>query len=90
MMFKSGDCAGQERCSGSPSCSSNNDWTVPAVWMGALFYWKTALLFRNNVWIMGWNWLPNLSMYSLTAVQTLRVIMGPTEYCTMILLPKPS
>jgi hypothetical protein len=39
------------------------DWTVPAVWIGALF-WKTALLFRNNGWIMGCTWLPKISSSS--------------------------
>jgi hypothetical protein len=36
MMFKSRDCAGQGRCWSSPSCSSNHDWTVLAVWMGTV------------------------------------------------------
>jgi hypothetical protein len=47
MMFRFGDCAGQGRCWISPLCSSNHDWTVPAVWMGALSSWKTASLFRG-------------------------------------------
>jgi hypothetical protein len=34
VMFKCGDCAGQGRCWSSPSCSSNHDWTILAVWMG--------------------------------------------------------
>jgi hypothetical protein len=33
VMFKCGDCAGQGKCWSSPSCSSNNDWTVAAVWI---------------------------------------------------------
>jgi hypothetical protein len=90
VMFRSGECAGQGRCWSSPSCSSNHDRTVPAVWMGALSSWKTASLFGHNVWIMGCTWLPNLSMYSLAVIRPWRVIMGPTEYCTIILLPKPS
>jgi hypothetical protein len=52
--------------------------------------WSTASLFGNNFWIMGCIWLPNLSTYSLAAIRLWRVIMGPTEYCTMILLPKSS
>jgi hypothetical protein len=54
IMLKSGYCAGQRRCWSSPSCCSNHDWTVPAVWLEALSSWKTALLFRNNVWLVGW------------------------------------
>jgi hypothetical protein len=52
--------------------------------------WKTASLFRNNIWIMGCTWLPNLSMYSLVVIRPWRVIMGPTKYRTTIPLPKPS
>jgi hypothetical protein len=48
MTLKSGNCAGQGRCWSSPSCSSNHVWTVPAVWMGALSYWKTPSLFENR------------------------------------------
>jgi hypothetical protein len=40
--------------------------------------------------IMACNWLPNLSMYSLAVIRPWRVIFGPTEYCTTILLPKSS
>jgi hypothetical protein len=89
IMFKSGDCAGQGRCWSSPSCSSNHDWTVPAVPFSS---WKAASLFGNNVWIMGCIWLPNLSTstYSLAVIRSWRVIMGAKEYCTTILLPKPS
>jgi hypothetical protein len=60
------------------------------LWRGALLPWKTALLFGWNVWIMGCTWLPNLFTYSLAVIRPWRVIMGPTEYCTTILLPKPS
>jgi hypothetical protein len=41
-MFKSGECAGQRRCRSSASCSSNHDWTVPAVWKAAFLSWRTA------------------------------------------------
>jgi hypothetical protein len=85
VLFRSGDCAGQGRCWCSPLCSSNHDWTVPAV-----SSWKTASLFGNNVWFMGCTRLPNLSTYSLAVIRPWRVIMGPTEHCTMTLLPKPS
>jgi hypothetical protein len=57
--------------------------------IGAFFSWKTASSF-GNVWIMGCTWLPNLSTYSLAVIQPWKVIMGPTEYCTTILVPKPS
>jgi hypothetical protein len=40
IILKSRDSAGQVSCWSSPSCSSNYDWTVPAVWMGALSSWK--------------------------------------------------
>jgi hypothetical protein len=60
MLLKSGDCAGQERCWRSSSCSSNYDWTVPVLWMRALTSWKSASLFGNNAWIMGCTWLHNL------------------------------
>jgi hypothetical protein len=50
------------------------------MWMGAFLPWKTASLFRNNIWIMGCTWLSNLSTYSLTVIWLWRVIMGPTEY----------
>jgi hypothetical protein len=60
------------------------------VWMGALSTWRTVSLFGNNVWIMGCTWLPNMSTYFLAVIHPWRVIMGPTEYCTTILLPKPS
>jgi hypothetical protein len=46
-------------------------------------------LFRN-VWLMGCTLLSNLPMYFLAVVWPWRVIMRPTEYCTMILLPKQS
>jgi hypothetical protein len=58
--------------------------------MGALSSWKRASLFGNNIRIMGCTWLSNLPMYSLAVIQAWRVIIGPTEYCTMILMPKPS
>jgi hypothetical protein len=90
MMFKSGDYAGQGRCWSSPLCSPNHDRTVSAVWLGALSSCKTASLFRYNVWIIGCTWLPNLSTYSLAIIRPWRIIMGPREYCTTILLPKPS
>jgi hypothetical protein len=89
-MFRSGDCAEHGRCWSSPSCFSIYDWTVPAMWMGVLSSWKTASLFRNNIWIMECTWLPNLSTYFLAVIRPWRVIMGPAEYCTMILLPQPS
>jgi hypothetical protein len=38
----------------------------------------------------GCTWSPNLSTYSLTVIRPWRVIMGPTEFYTTILLPKPS
>jgi hypothetical protein len=89
-MFICGDCAGQGRCRSSPSCSSNHDWTVPAVWMVTLSSRKIASLFGNKVWFMGCASLRNLSTYSLAVIQPWKVIMGPREYCTTILLPKPS
>jgi hypothetical protein len=58
--------------------------------LGALSSWKTASLFRNNIWIMGYIWLPNPSTYSLAVIWPWMVIMEPTEYRTVILLPKPS
>jgi hypothetical protein len=58
--------------------------------LGHLSSWKTALFFGYNVWIMGCTWLPNLSTYSLAVIRPWRVTMGPTENCTMTLLPKPS
>jgi hypothetical protein len=90
VMLRCDDFAGQGKCWSSPSCSSNHDWTVRAVWMGTVVFLKTASLFGNNVWIMGCTWLPNLSTYSLAAILPWRVIMGQTEYCITILLPKPS
>jgi hypothetical protein len=45
--------------------------------------------FENNVWIMGCTWLPNLSTYSLAVIRSWRIIMGPTQYSTTILLPEP-
>jgi hypothetical protein len=89
MMFKSGDCSAQVQCWSSPSCSSNHDWTVPAVWLGTLSSWKTSSLFGNKVWIVEYTWLPNLSKYSLAVTRPWRVIMGPTGYCTTVLLPEP-
>jgi hypothetical protein len=50
------------------------------VWMGALASWRTASLFRNNVWIIRCTWLPNLSMHPLAVIWSSRVIIGPTEY----------
>jgi hypothetical protein len=80
VVCRSSDCAGQGRCWSSPSCSSNYDWIVPAVWMEALSSWKSASLFENNAWIVGCTWLPNLSAYSLEVIRPWKVIMGPTEY----------
>jgi hypothetical protein len=57
---------------------------------GALSPSKTASLFGNNIWIMTCTWLHNMSTCSLTVIRPWRVIMGPTEYGTMILLPKQS
>jgi hypothetical protein len=87
IMFKSGNYAGQGSCWSSPSCSSNHDWTVPAVWMGSLSSYKTESLFGNNVWIMGCTWLHNLSKHFLAVIRPWRVIVGATDY--NILLPKP-
>jgi hypothetical protein len=57
----------------------------------ALWTWKTASLFGNDIWIVGCNCLPNLSAYSLAVIQPWRVLqVGPADYCTTILLPKPS
>jgi hypothetical protein len=36
------------------------------------------------------SWLHNLSAYPLAVYRPWRVIMGPTEYCTTIMLPKQS
>jgi hypothetical protein len=58
--------------------------------VGGIAVWENCIVVRNNVWIMGCTWLPNLSTYSLAVILPWRVIMGPTEYCTTILLPKPS
>jgi hypothetical protein len=47
--------------------------------------WKTAPLFRNNVWIVGCTWLSNLSMYvySLAVIWPSRAIMGTVPwYCS--------
>jgi hypothetical protein len=74
------DYAGQGRCWFSPSCSSNRDWTVPAVWIEALSSWTTASFFGNNVWILGCIWLLNLSMYPLAVIRLWRVIMGQTGF----------
>jgi hypothetical protein len=79
VIFRCGDCAGQGRCCSS-SCSSNHDWTVPAVWMGVLASGQTASLFGNNVRILGCTWLPSLSTYSLAVIRPWRAINGPTEY----------
>jgi hypothetical protein len=57
---------------------------------GGIIVLETALLFGNNTWIMRYTWLPNLSTYSLAVIRPWRVIMGPTEYCYTVLLPKPS
>jgi hypothetical protein len=50
-----------------------------AVWMGALSSWKN-ISFGNNIWNMGFTWLPNLAKYSLAVIRSWMVIMGPTEY----------
>jgi hypothetical protein len=47
-------------------------------------------LFGSNFWITEWNRLPNLSTYSPAVIRPWRVIIGPTKYCTTILLLKPS
>jgi hypothetical protein len=44
MMLEYGDCADQGRYWSSPSCSSNHDWTVPAVWIGALSFSKKYII----------------------------------------------
>jgi hypothetical protein len=31
--------------------------------------WETASLFGNNVWIMGYTWLPNLSAHFLAVIR---------------------
>jgi hypothetical protein len=90
MIFKSSDWASHERCWNLPSCSSNHDSSSSYVNGGTVFFLETESLFVNNIWIKGCIWLPNLSMYSLAVIQPWKIIMKPTEYCTMILLPKPS
>ena len=50
MIFKSGDCIGQGRCWSASPCSSNQDWTLPAVCMGESSSWKIASLLGNNIW----------------------------------------
>jgi hypothetical protein len=84
IMFKSGDYADQGRCWSSPSCCSNHDRIVLSVWMGALSSWKTASLFRTNVWIMGCTWLLNLSTYSLSVIRSWKVIQNTVlrYFCT--------
>jgi hypothetical protein len=77
MMFKFGNCAGRGSCRSSRPCFSNHDSTVPAVWFGAFSPRKTALLFGNNIWIVGCTWLPNLSMYSLAVNFPWGVIIWP-------------
>jgi hypothetical protein len=39
---------------------------------------------------MGCTWLSNFFKYSLAVILPWRLIIGLREYCTMILLPKPS
>jgi hypothetical protein len=90
MMSKSDDCAGHGRCWSTPSCFSNHDRTVPAVWMGPLSSWKTASLFGYNVLIMGCTLITQPVHILSCNIQPWRVIMGSTEYCTTILLPKRS
>jgi hypothetical protein len=85
IVFKSGEYAGQGRCWSSPSCPSNHDWTVQAVWIGTLSSWKTASLFGNNVWIMGCTLLLNLSMYSLGVIRPWRVIMDQQNIAAQII-----
>jgi hypothetical protein len=46
---------------------------------GALSSLETALLFGNNVWIMVYTCLPNLSTYFLAVIRPWRIIMGLTE-----------
>jgi hypothetical protein len=80
MIFKYGNCFGLERLSSSPSGSSNYYWTVSAVRMEVLLSWRTASFFRNNIGIMGYTWLPNLSTYFRAVTWSRRAKMGPTEY----------
>ena len=44
LRVKCGDCAGQRRCWSASSYCSNQDWTLLAVCMGELSYWKIASL----------------------------------------------
>jgi hypothetical protein len=58
--------------------------------MGASLSWKTASFFGNNVWIVVYTWLSNLSTYFFAVIRPWKVIMGTRECCTTTLLPKLS
>jgi hypothetical protein len=75
---RSGDCDGQGRWRNSPSCSSNHDWTVPAVWIG---HYRLGELHRCSeiTFDHGMHLIAQLSTYSLAVIRPWRVIMGPTD-----------
>jgi hypothetical protein len=81
VMFRSGDCAGQE------------DAEVHLHVLEAVTEQFQLCKWGHHseiTWIMGCTLLSNLPTYSLAVIGPWRVIMGPTKYCTTILLSKPS
>jgi hypothetical protein len=62
-------------------------WTMTEQFQ--LCEWGYCHLWKmHNIWIMGCTWLHNF-MYSLAVIRPWSIIMGPTKYCTTILLSKP-
>jgi hypothetical protein len=87
-MFKCHDCSGQGRRWSSPSCSSIMTEQFQ------LCEWEHCHLGKvHHCSEMSGSWdaCDYLPVHILPCViRPRRIIMGPTEYCTMLLLPKPS
>jgi hypothetical protein len=54
--------------------------TLLALCVGELSSWKFASLLWDNIWIIGFTWLPKISTYLLAVIRPFRVITEPAEY----------
>jgi hypothetical protein len=87
LVFKTGDCAGQGRCWSLPSCCSNYERFQMCKWEHCL--WKTASFFQKCL-DHGMHLITQPVHILPCSNSAMKGNNGPTEYCIMILLPKPT
>jgi len=54
--------------------------TEPFCMCGRTVILKTASLLGNDIWTIGYTWLPEMSKYSPAVIRPRKVITGPAEY----------